>query len=266
MPPGRRRLRAPAERAKPPAKRAANAASPPCGGLAAGRRLDAQTSQNPTKEGKNINPIKGIDLSAHQKAGQVNFEKLKELGYEFVMLRAGYGMYDSQKDKAFESHYEAATKAGLKVGAYHYSYAKNVSQAIKEADCFLKWIKGKKLEYPVAFDIEDRSQKILSVKQKTDIALAFMQKVEAAGYYTMLYSSANWLNKYLDMQKLRHFDVWLACYTSKERRNKLYSGKFGMWQKTSGLKLPQVYSSRLDENLAYKDYARIIHKNRLNNL
>lgn len=265
MPSGQRRLRAPAERAKPPAKRAANAASPPAGacGGAAPRRTNIQ---NPTKEEKNINPIKGIDLSAHQKAGQVNFEKLKELGYEFVMLRAGYGMYDSQKDKAFESHYEAATKAGLKVGAYHYSYAKNVSQAIKEADCFLKWVKDKKLEYPVAFDIEDRSQKILSVKQKTDIALAFMQKVEAAGYYTMLYSSANWLNKYLDMQRLRHFDVWLACYTSEERRNKLYSGKFGMWQKTSGLKLPQVYSSRLDENLAYKDYARIIRKNRLNNL
>lgn len=182
------------------------------------------------------------------------------------MLRAGYGMYESQKDKAFDSHYEAATEAGLKVGAYHYSYAKNVGQAQKEADCFLEWISGKTLEYPVAFDIEDSSQKILTVKQKTDIALAFMHRVEAAGYYTMLYSSANWLNKHLDMSRLRHFDVWLACYTSEERRNRLYSGTCGIWQRTSSLKLPKVYSSRLDENLAYKDYEWIIRKNGLNNL
>ncbi len=210
--------------------------------------------------------IFGIDLSHHQKAGKVDFNELKAAGYEFVMLRAGYGKYESQKDKAFESHYKAAKAAGLKVGAYHYSYALTVEDAIKEADCFLSWISGKKLEYPVAFDIEDATQKKLSTKLRTDIALAFMQRVEDAGYYTMLYSSANWLNKYLDMPVLKHFDVWLACYTSKERRDELYSGNFGMWQCRSSLMLPKVYSGRLDENVAYKDYANIIKRAKLNNL
>ncbi len=210
--------------------------------------------------------IFGIDLSHHQKAGKVDFNKLKAAGYEFVMLRAGYGKYESQKDKAFESHYKAAKAAGLKVGAYHYSYALTVEDAINEADCFLSWIKDKKLDYPVAFDIEDASQKKLSTKLRTEIALAFMQRVEDAGYYTMLYSSANWLNKYLDMPALKHFDVWLACYTSKERRDKLYSGNFGMWQCRSSLKLQGVYSGRLDENIAYKDYGRIIKHAKLNNL
>lgn len=210
--------------------------------------------------------IFGIDLSHHQKAGKVDFNALKAAGYEFVMLRAGYGMVSSQKDKAFESHYKAAKAAGLRIGTYHYSYALTVEDAIKEADCLLSWIKDKKLDYPIAFDIEDKSQKKLTVAERTKIALAFMQRVEAAGYYTMLYSSANWLNKYLDMAALKHFDVWLACYTSKERRDKLYSGSFGMWQCRSSLKLPQVYSGRLDENIAYKDYSGIIKRAGLNNL
>lgn len=134
--------------------------------------------------------IKGIDVSKHQAHSdgrtKVDFARLKALGYDFVILRAGYGMYESQKDKAFESHYAAARAAGLHVGAYHYTYAVSVAQALKEADCFLSWIKGKKLDYPVAFDIEDKSLKSLTTTQRTNIALAWMNKVEAAGYYTML--------------------------------------------------------------------------------
>lgn len=210
--------------------------------------------------------FKGIDVSHHQKAGKVNFKELKALGYDFVICRAGYGKHLSQKDKAFESHYAKARAAGLKVGAYHYSYAKNVREALQEADCFLTWIKGKKLEYPVAFDIEDKVQKGLTDKQRTDIAIAFMQKVEDAGYYVMLYSSANWLEGKFERDRLKSYDTWLACYTTEERRKKLYTGKFGMWQHTSSLKHPTVYKSRLDANIAYKDYARIIKRAGLNHL
>ena len=216
--------------------------------------------------------LKGIDLSQHQAhtdgRTKVKFAALKKLGYEFVMLRAGYGMYEIQKDRAFESHYAAAKAAGLKVGAYHYSYAKSVAEAKREAECFLKWIKGKKLDYPVAFDIEDSSQKSLTTAQRTDIALAFMETVEAAGYYTMLYCSTDWAKNKLDMQRLKHFDVWLACYTTEERRRELYKGDIlGIWQFRSDLVLPEVYSSsssKLDENVAYKDYAAIIKRAGLN--
>ena len=225
--------------------------------------------------------IKGIDVSkwqAHSSDGRtkVDFAKLRALGYEFVMLRAGLGMYENQKDIAFESHYKAAKAAGLYIGAYHYTYALNVAQAEKEADCFLKWISGKKLEYPVAFDIEDKSLKKLTTAQRTDIALAFMNKVEAAGYYTMLYCNADWAKNYLNMDRLKHFDVWLACYTSEDRRKELYTRDIlGIWQHTSSLKLRGVYPmgalgsilpGNLDADVAYKDYAKIIKKAGLNRL
>ena len=209
--------------------------------------------------------IKGIDVSRHQKAGKVNFEELKKLGYEFVIIRAGYGKALSQKDSAFESHYAAAKAAGLHVGAYHYSYAVNIAEAKQEADCFLEWIKDKELDYPVAFDMEDECQKSLTNAQRTDIALAFMEKVKAAGYYVMIYSSASWLGSKLDMDRLEDYDVWCAAYVDSEANiKKYYDGEYGIWQYSSSIVLPTVYSSRLDQDIAYKDYAKIIREAGLN--
>ena len=211
--------------------------------------------------------IKGIDVSRHQKAGKVNFEELKKLGYEFVIIRAGYGKALSQKDSAFESHYAAAKAAGLHVGAYHYSYAVSIAEAKQEADCFLEWIKDKELEYPVAYDMEDETQKSLSNAQRTDIALAFMEKVKAAGYYTMLYSSAYWLGSKFELPRLEHFDKWVAAYVGEEKNiKKYYDGEYGIWQYSSSVILPDVYTSRLDQDIAYKDYAKIIRNAGLNRL
>lgn len=209
--------------------------------------------------------IKGIDLSKYQRSRKFDYAGLKNLGYNFAILRAGFGMYPAQKDAEFEAHYQACKKAGIYCGAYHYSYAMSVSEAKREADCFLKWIDGKKLEYPVAFDIEDRSQKQLTTEKRTDIALAFLEKVEAEGYYTMIYASANWFKSYLDRERLKHFDTWLACYTTEARRNELYQGNIGIWQKRSDLILP-AYAGGLDEDVAYKDYAKIIKNAGLNHL
>lgn len=210
--------------------------------------------------------IYGIDVSRYQKSKKLSYTALKKAGYDFAIIRAGFGMYNSQKDVEFESHYADAGKAGIYRGAYHYSYALSEADAKREADCFLKWIDGKKLEYPVAFDIEDESQKKLTDAQRTDIALTFLQKVEAEGYYTMIYSSANWFKSYLEQERLKHFDVWLACYTSEEQRDKLYQGNIGIWQRQSTLRLSGVFKGNLDGDVAYKDYAKIIKRAGLNGL
>ena len=212
--------------------------------------------------------IKGIDISKYQAhtdgRTKVDFVKLKSLGYKFVILRASIG---KSKDKAFESHYAAAKAAGLHIGAYHYLKAKTFEEALAEADFFLKTIRYTQLDYPVCLDIENGVQKKLGRAKCTDVALAFLQKVEAAGYYTMLYSGANFIKNYLDMERLRHFDVWLACYTSEARRNELYKHDIlGIWQYSSSVILPGVYSGRLDQDVAYKDYAKIITSKKLNRL
>ena len=90
---------------------------------------------------------KCIDVSTWQ--GSIDFNKVKSAGYDYVIIRAGYGKEKSQKDNMFETNYKKAKSAGLKVGAYWFSYAMSPSTATAEADACLSCIKGKKFELPV---------------------------------------------------------------------------------------------------------------------
>lgn len=98
--------------------------------------------------------VKGIDVSTFQ--GNIDFKKVKASGIDFVILRAGYGRETSQKDAKFEQNYKNAKAAGLKVGAYWYSYADSVEDAKKEAEACISVIKGKQFEYPIYFDLEEK--------------------------------------------------------------------------------------------------------------
>lgn len=99
---------------------------------------------------------KGIDVSVWQ--GDIDFAKVKANGIDFVIIRAGYGKLTSQKDKYFEQNYSRAKAAGLHVGAYWYSYAQSADDAKKEAQTCISVLKGKQFDYPVYFDIEEKSQ------------------------------------------------------------------------------------------------------------
>ncbi|MCD8108446.1 MAG: hypothetical protein LUE20_10890 [Oscillospiraceae bacterium] len=209
-----------------------------------------------------MSEYKGIDVSKYQSPGKMDYGALKDLGYSFVIAKAGSL---KGKDSAFDTHYTKARAAGLSVGAYLYSYATTEEEASEEAELMLSWIKGKKLTHPIVYDIEDGTQKALGKAKCTAIALKFLTEIEDAGCYAMLYSYANFIKNYLDMDKLRHFDVWLACYTSSERRKALYTHPvLGIWQYSSSEVLGDVYPSRLDQDVAYKDYKKIIEGKGLN--
>lgn len=194
----------------------------------------------------------GIDVSYAQ--GEIDWRRVKESGIEFVMIRAGYGRELSQKDSLFESHYAGAKKAGLKVGAYWYSYAKDVDGARREAEACLQVIKGKYFDYPVAYDLEDPSQRDLSRETRSDIAVAFLDRIEQAGYFAMLYANLDWLRNKLDYNKIKRFSIWLAQWRDG---GPTYEHDLGMWQYTSSGEVPGI-SGRVDRDIAYKDFAKII--------
>ena len=153
--------------------------------------------------------IKGIDISVYQQ--KVDFEKVKKSGIEFVIIRGAIG---TEKDAMFESHYSNAKNAGLKVGCYYYTLAKNVAEAKGEADVFLSCIKGKQFEYPIYFDIEDPSLQNLGKQVLTDIVLTWCGKVQSAGYYVGIYANPDWFLNRLDLERLKGFDKWLAHWVT----------------------------------------------------
>lgn len=200
---------------------------------------------------------KGIDVSKHQ--GAIDWQKVKASGVDFAMIRAGYGRYDNQKDECFEENYKNAKQAGVKVGAYLYSYAKSVDDAKKEAETFLKWISGKQFEYPVAFDVEEKTQSDKGKQFVSDIIGAFCETVEKAGYYVCIYANKYWLDNFVDDDCKKKYDVWLAQWAEKAT----YAGNYGIWQYSSQGSVDGI-SGRSDMDESYKDYYSIMKNKGLN--
>ena len=171
---------------------------------------------------------KGIDVSEHQ--GVIDWAKVAKDGVQFAVLRAGYGRELSQKDKQFERNYAGAKAAGIKVGAYWYSYADSVKRGEQEARTCLKVLEGKRFELPIFFDQEyEKSILALSNKTRTDIVLKFLETVKGAGRKVGLYSSTNFITTKLQANRLTAYPLWLAEYGSKLH----YTGKVWAWQYTS---------------------------------
>lgn len=198
---------------------------------------------------------KGIDVSTFQ--GTIDWNNVKAAGIKFAIIRGGYGRHE--KDEKFESNYKNAKKAGVPVGVYHYSYADSIEKAEQEAEFCISYLKGKQLEYPVAFDIEDKTQSILTRERITDIAAAFCERLEKAGFYVCIYSSKSWFTDKFDMRKLSRFDIWVAQWNAECT----YKGNYGMWQYSNTGSVNGI-SGRVDLDYAYKDYPSIIKKAGLN--
>lgn len=196
--------------------------------------------------------VQGIDVSTYQR--NVDYNKLKAAGIKYVIIRAGYGRYISQKDIMFESHYKAAKAAGLDVGAYWYSYAVSAREAEKEAEVFLKAVGEKKFEYPLCYDIEEPSQWGLSNTVIGDMVKAFCGKLEKAGYYATIYSYANFLTEKVPVECRKRYDVWVAAYGVEKPP---YDMAYGMWQNSSTFRA-LGYNGNLDHDYCYKDYPSII--------
>ncbi len=74
----------------------------------------------------------GVDVSEWQ--GTIDWEKVKNAGIQYAILRAGYGDdYTSQDDKTWKANVAACEKLGIPYGVYLYSYATTVSGAKKES-------------------------------------------------------------------------------------------------------------------------------------
>jgi uncharacterized protein YjdB len=206
--------------------------------------------------------IKGIDVSRWQ--GTINWNLVKADGIQFAVLRSSYGdgtsrFVNNGTDITYESNYAGAKANGIAVGAYHYSYATTVEQAVQEANFFISKLRGKQFEYPIVIDIEDSSQSILGKQTVTDIALVYLNMIKQAGYYPMVYTSKYFFTSILDDTRLTGYDHWVAQYYT----TLTYPGQTAMWQYTSSGTVNGI-SGTVDMNTSYVDYATKIKALKLN--
>lgn len=204
-----------------------------------------------------MNSIHGIDLSEHN--GNNTDEIIANTG--FVMIRTGYGSKNrtKQEDKQVYNNVKKCIKYGKPFGYYHYSYATTKKLAEDEADFCLSIVdkvsnQGNRPLYPIAYDIEDKKLDKLTIAQRTDLCIAFCDKIEKAGYYAVIYASCKYFRQKLDLKRLERFDKWVADWTKTTDETLQKSVPCGMRQYTVDR------SKNIDKNIAFKDYPTIIKK------
>lgn len=175
---------------------------------------------------------KGVDISKHN--GDVDMKKIKKAGYDFVMIRCGYGGdYTSQDDSKYEANVKKCEEAGMPWGVYLYSYALNTDDAKSEVKHTLRLLKGKKPNLPIAFDMEDadgykKNNGMPSNATLVKICKTYLKGIKDAGYYPILYASLSWFKNQLNNEELLNtYDIWLAQWNTECT----FKGKnLGIWQ------------------------------------
>lgn len=219
----------------------------------------AEEEDEKEEDEKPVTYRKGIDVSKWQ--GAIDWEAVKADGVEFTMLRAGYGQ--GNIDEQFRRNADECTRLGIPFGVYWFSYAYTEAMAEREAEYCLEAVKPYKLSYPIAFDFEYDSVDHASDKGVTvnktlasSLARTFLNAIEAAGYYGMLYANPNYLSAYFEDDMPERYDIWLAKWP-KEPDISVNPGPGGMWQYTSSGAVDGI-NGRVDMNAAYRDYPAII--------
>ena len=204
--------------------------------------------------------FKGIDVSKWQ--GTVQWSKVTA---DFVIIRAGI---EYSTDVKWNTNYAGANTHNIPKGAYWYSKALTVDSAVKEAKAFLAAVKGKKFEYPLYMDVEEQKQFNLGKSALSKIIRAFLQTVEAGGYWVGLYISKGYI-QYVEADILSRYAMWVAQYN----KSCTYTGQYSIWQygiaghpkwDTFNTKSVAGIRGQCDLDYCYYDYPSAIKKAGLN--
>lgn len=192
----------------------------------------------------------GVDVSDHQ--GSIDWNAVAADGIDFAFVRIGNRGYTQgglSVDARFDENVRGAQAAGLETGAYFFSQAVSVAEAVEEAEFVLAQLNGRALELPVAFDHEPVADpngraNNLDKDTLTAAALAFCERLEAAGYKTMIYGNSGDMARY-DRAALGDRPLWFAEYDAAVPRARF---DFALWQYTNGGTVAGINTS-VDLNL-----------------
>ena len=163
----------------------------------------------------------GVDVSEHQ--GEIDWAAVKKSNIDFAILRAGYRGYGEAgrlvEDACFRSNLSGAISAGIPVGVYFFSQAVTPEEAEAEADFLLELLADtprEKIALPVFFDWEDISHDEartdgLDGETITACAIAFCERVAAAGFTPGLYAYRYLAYFNYDLPRLTNYALWVGA-------------------------------------------------------
>lgn len=195
----------------------------------------------------------GIDVSYHQ--GIIDWKKVKESGIEFAIIRAGYGK--SNVDKQFKNNVNGCIENNIPFGVYWFIYGVNPAEAVQNAvKCHetIKQYKDKismRVWCDLEYDTDRNAQKRgfnLTKEVRTEMVIAFCEKMKEYGYSVGNYANPDYLNNKLN--DLSQYPLWLARYSTTKGNYECE-----MWQYSSKGIVPGI-NGNVDMNHFYGDFKK----------
>lgn len=204
-----------------------------------------------------------VGINVSQKAGEIDWNAVAEIGVEFAMIRVGYRGNDKGRlslDSNFEANITGATEAGLPVGVYFYSKAVTDTEAEEEANFVLEQIRPYQMTYPVAIfweydrkdsgEVDEKSRTVrCNGDQVTGFIQTFLKKIKTVGYKTAFYADKKMGYESLDLSRLTDHDMWYAEYQPAPS----FYYDYKMWQYTKDGEVPGI-SKPVPITISLKEY------------
>ena len=179
----------------------------------------------------------GIDISSY--SGEVDWNRVKNAGIEFVMVRLGGRGYGAEGSLYSDNNSQAVTD----------------DEAREEAEYCQQLLGGLKLDFPLAYDWEiikedEARTDNLSVEQATSCALAFCAKAKELGFTPLLYASDAEFSAKYDMNRLSDCDIWYCEYADTPH----FPYRFSMWQYSKTANVDGI-EGNVDLDICFKNIA-----------
>lgn len=204
--------------------------------------------------------MKGIDVSRWQ--GDIDWKKVKQVGIQFAIIKAGGSDKGFYKDSKFEQNYAGAKANGIAVGSYYFvgKGCTSAADGLADAKRFEELLKGKQFEMPVYMDNE--AQPASAKAGITDATIAFCDYLESKGFCVGVYGSktSGFQDRMID-GKLQKYTHWVAQYSSKCTYPN--TSVLGMWQYSSTGRVDGI-NGNVDLDICYVNFPEVIKKKSLN--
>ena len=194
-----------------------------------------------------VSPVAyGVDVSRWQKGFDLNYAIAE--GFNYAIIKAGGADAGFYKDSQFENFYQQALNDKMYIGAYYFGQAFSVEDAVREANYFISYLKGKRIVH-VYYDVEGKMLN-QGYQHLTDIITAFCQTMITAGYACGIYTSESHFNSRFNDNAVAVFPHWVAKYSKNPPVLKSIA-PIEIWQfggSTNYVRSPKIHGTTVDQD------------------
>lgn len=156
----------------------------------------------------------GIDVSHYQ--GRIDWEQVAKAQKKFAIMKCQYEAQSHRKDETFDYNYAEAGKQNIARGVYIYIARHSMENPVADAEALLKNLAGKKLEYGIWLDLEDKTVEAKGKAYIRDLSFLYADIFQKAGYFVGIYSNRDWYIRLIHNDLKEAFDFWHARYPKND--------------------------------------------------